>query len=254
MDPIYIVTSTNDNYAKPLGVMLNSLLENTADKSRIKIFIIDGNISPDNKQKLRNVVNKFNVKTTFLKVDNSLFKGFQDRGHVSKECYYRVVIPNLLNKNIRKALYLDCDTIVKDDISKLWSTNLDGYYLAAGEKAFRGKPSKNSLKHHKNSNRFNSGVLLINLEKWRKSNMSKKVLQYIKNYPKPIGDQAALNTVIQDKWLKLDPKWNYTTDHLILLPKVKPAIVHYTRSKKPWNHGHPLQNAYFKYLRTTSWK
>ncbi|WP_366414836.1 glycosyltransferase [Paenibacillus sp. GP183] len=57
-------------------------------------------------------------------MDNSLFHGFKERNHMSRQAYYRIVIPHLLDKSIKKALYLDCDIIVKEDIRKLWNINI----------------------------------------------------------------------------------------------------------------------------------
>ncbi|MBD0381573.1 glycosyltransferase family 8 protein [Paenibacillus sedimenti] len=254
-ETIHLVTATNDNYAKHLAVMLNSLLENTIDTSKINIFIIDGDISHDNKLKLSSSVKKFNLDVQFLSVDDSIFSGFKERFHISKEAYYRIVIPNLLDTDIRKAIYLDCDTIVKKDIRKLWNINIDNYFLAAVEKATSSKARKKLLHIPNEFNFFNSGVLLLNLYQWRRNNISKKVLQFIDKNSDILKsmDQEALNAILFDKWLKLDPKWNYTTDHLKKSPKIKPAIIHFTRRNKPWNLGHPLQDEYFKYLNTTLW-
>ncbi|MFC5447355.1 glycosyltransferase [Paenibacillus aestuarii] len=58
MNPIQLVTATNDKYAKHLGVMLTSLLKNIDKKSEIQIYIIDGGISEKNQSNLKQVVKK----------------------------------------------------------------------------------------------------------------------------------------------------------------------------------------------------
>ncbi|SEC69544.1 glycosyltransferase family 8 protein [Paenibacillus sp. GP183] len=257
LNSIHIVTATNDKYAKHLGVMLNSLLENKAEKADIQIHIIDGKISSSNKSNLRRVVNKFKLKVNFLTVDYSLFNGFKvKKNHLSKETYYRIVIPDLMDKSIKKVLYLDCDLIVKEDISKLWNTKIDHYHLAAVEKATLKDSERKALEIPKGSSYFNAGVLLMNLEKWRDQKISSKVLQYINDNSKKIKycSQDPLNAILHNKWIKLDPKWNYTTRHFKIMPNIKPAIIHFTGQDKPWNKGHPLQHEYYKYLHTTSWK
>ncbi|MBD0381569.1 glycosyltransferase family 8 protein [Paenibacillus sedimenti] len=256
MSSIHIVTATNDTYAKHLGVMLNSLLINKADNSDMQISIIDSNISRRNKLNLRRIVDGFNEKVSFLTVDPSLFDGFKTKKYLSKETYCRIIIPDLLDKSIKKALYLDCDLIVKNDISKLWKTNIDQYHLAAVEKAKLESSVKPSLGIPTDSKYFNAGVLLMNLEKWRNQETSSKVLQYIKENPEKIKhcSQDPLNAILYNKWFMLDPKWNYTTKHLKVMPGIKPSIIHYTGRKKPENQGHPLQKEYQKYLRMTLWE
>ncbi|WP_084797857.1 glycosyltransferase family 8 protein [Neobacillus mesonae] len=75
---------------------------------------------------------------------------------------------------------------------------------------------------------FNAGVLLMNLQKWRENKISSQVIQYIKEHPKLIKlmDQDALNAVLYDKCLKLEPKWNYTKGVMKRYNLDNPAIVH----------------------------
>jgi len=253
---MYIVTASSDDYAKYLGVMLNSLLENVQKKPDINIFIIDGNISGNNKLKLKGVVERFNLQAEFLTIDDSIFNSFVHRkiSYISKETYYRILIPDLLSKDITKAIYFDCDLIVKEDISKLWNKNIDDYFLAAVDEGI-SKRRRRRLSLPANSGYFNAGVLLINLQKWREHNISTKVIQYMKNNPEKIKimDQDALNAILHDKWLKLDPKWNYTTEIRRSISIDYPAIIHFTGKNKPWNSEHELKQEYLKYLSSSLW-
>ncbi|PKM45956.1 MAG: hypothetical protein CVV03_06005 [Firmicutes bacterium HGW-Firmicutes-8] len=43
--------------------------------------------------------------------------------------YYRISIPDLLDENIQKVIYLDSDIIVTTDITNLWNINIDHYLL-----------------------------------------------------------------------------------------------------------------------------
>lgn len=45
--------------------------------------------------------------------------------------YARYLIPRLLPENIKRAIYMDQDMIVQKDIGELWSTDLEGYPVAA---------------------------------------------------------------------------------------------------------------------------
>ncbi|MBD0381570.1 glycosyltransferase family 8 protein [Paenibacillus sedimenti] len=251
MDKIHIISSSNDNYAIHLCVMLNSLLMNKSAHSKIHIWIIDGDISPENKNNIKKVVQKYNTELTYLSVDHKLLDGLEGKQYKSKDDYYKLYTPQLLNKNIRKALYLDCDLIVEDDITKLWNNDIDRYYLAAVIQPTT-ESRKRKLRLPEDSVLFNTGVMLLNLDKWRKNRISDKILQFIRNNSAILTtlEQEAQNVILHKKWLQLNPKWNYSTKLLKVMPHLKPSIIHYTGSKKPWNVGHPLQAYYFKYLKS----
>lgn len=257
MESIHIVTTCSDNYAKPLAVMLTSLIINKKSQNPLNIYVIDGGISPVNKYKLTVSLEKYHIPIHFLTIDPSAFNGFRIIGYFGKENYFRILIPQLLGGDVQKAIYLDSDIIIKEDITELWNINIDQYYLAAVEDPAaldRCAPLSIPAQYKY----FNSGVLVFNLKKWRENNVVFKIMQYIRINPNRVlyMDQDALNANLYDKWLKLDPKWNYQTSYTLfpLLNKIKPAIIHYTTYKKPWLLGHPLQHEFFYYLGMTNWK
>ncbi|TXC92799.1 glycosyltransferase family 8 protein [Metabacillus litoralis] len=252
---MHIVSASDDKYAIHLGVMLTSLFMNQDQTEHINIYIIDGNLSESNKLKLQLIVERFNSSIHFLEIDDEVFHSFNERKRISKQAYYRILIPNLLSTDINKALYLDCDLIVTKDLTALWETNIEDYHLAAVESTISKKLIK-YISLPTGSGYFNSGVLLLNLEKWREDNTSEKIIRYKEKHPdqKRFMDQDALNAVLYDKWLKLHYKWNYTTGHWNrrkIYPQKDAVIIHFTTRKKPWNSEHPFKNEYYKYLRSS---
>ncbi|MBD0381584.1 glycosyltransferase family 8 protein [Paenibacillus sedimenti] len=251
MDRLHIVTATNDRYIKHLAVMLNSLLENKKSRNPVDIYVIDGNISDQNKAKLRRSVKRFNVPIKYLAVNDSMFNDFKLNYNISKETYYRILIPNLLDREINKALYLDCDMIIKDDITKLWDTTLVHKFVAAVK--IPGSIRARELGLPGNADYFNAGVLLLNLKKWRENNIVFRLLRFCRNNPDKLKfmDQDALNAILHDKWRKLEPTWNYQVHRYRGLRN--PAIIHFTTNRKPWNSNPPFKDEYMKYLRRTPW-
>lgn len=258
-----IVTASNDNYAQHLGVMLTSLLENSNNNCLIDIYIMDGDISEINKSKLERIVKGYNGRVTFLKVDKKLFEHCrmnQNLNYITIETYYRIIIPDLLSKDISKVLYLDCDIIVESDIDELWNTDISNYYLAAvDERQFIRKRKRRvlnkALSLPKDSHYFNAGVLLLNLEKWREEEVSKQLVKFLEVNQKKLKfmDQDALNVVLHGKWLNLDPKWNYTVHHRLKCPLKNPVIIHFAGTEKPWNAEISFKENYLKYLRNSLW-
>jgi lipopolysaccharide biosynthesis glycosyltransferase len=223
---------------------------------------MDGDISEINKSKLERIVKGYNGKVTFLKIDKKIFENFRMNkklNYITIETYYRIMIPDLLSNDISKALYLDSDIIVESDIDELWNTDITNYYLAAvDEIQFHRKRSRKlkDLSLPRDSNYFNAGVLLLNLEKWRENEVPKQLIKYIDVNPKKLKffDQDALNVVLHDKWLPLDPKWNYLVLYCHLKnPLEIPAIIHFAGTEKPWNAEIPFKENYLKYLRNSLW-
>ncbi|MGG3558749.1 glycosyltransferase family 8 protein [Peribacillus frigoritolerans] len=252
MEVIHLAAATNDEYALYLGVMLESLLANKVSKNPLKIYILYENISKQNKFNLNEIVRKYNQDICFISMANSMYDGFKVTEYITKEMYYRISISDLLDPNINKVLYLDCDLVVKKDITKLWKTEMGDYFVAAVESASRNS-RKEDLLIPDSYGYFNSGVLLINLAKWRQHNISNNVIDFIKNNPSKLiyPDQDALNAILYDKWLQLNPKWNYTSAHAKRLKKRNPAIIHFTGKKKPF--GHLLEKEFFYYLNKITW-
>lgn len=250
LEAIHIVTVTNNAYAEPLAVMLNSLLENKVSKNPIEIYVIASELSPRNKTLLAKTVGKFNFRLNFISIDPTIYKDFKIFYYLTKETYYRISIPDLLNEKIQKVIYLDGDIIVKTDITKLWNINIDNYFLGAVED-FGIRDSRNIyLSMPRRSKYFNAGVLLINLKKWREERVKDETIEFIKTNASRIKycDQDALNAILHDKWLPLDREWNFMP-HLTYpdLKKKKPAIIHYAGPKKPWKANCRLKKEYFKY-------
>jgi lipopolysaccharide biosynthesis glycosyltransferase len=107
---------------------------------------------------------------------------------------------------------------------------------------------------------FNSGVLLIDVNKWKQQNISEKACQYLLHNPQNIlfVDQCALNVVLRNNWKKLDSRFNLMYSslpdpldknqiHGLLKENV---VVHYTL-QRPWQMlcKNRLRNLYFFYLK-----
>jgi lipopolysaccharide biosynthesis glycosyltransferase len=251
LEEIHIVTAVNDGFARHMGVMLFSLLENKKSDHPLVIHVLDGGLKNINKQKLKRLVIPYQAEIRFISVEESIFENCLIYGHVSKETYYRIQIPLLLDQKITKALYLDSDMIIHDDITRLWETDIESAYLAAIEDP-SGHYRVEALSITDNSY-FNAGVLLINLKKWRDHAISQQVIDFIRENPQKIHwwDQDGLNALLFDKWIKLDMKWNYQPFSRI--PLENPSIVHFTSPIKPWNGDPPLKDYYFHYARKMKW-
>ncbi|MFJ5761455.1 glycosyltransferase family 8 protein [Neobacillus sp. NPDC093182] len=280
METIHIFTAANNDYSKPLAVMLNSLLSNYKADNPLNIYILTSDITEDNQQKIQASLIPHSASVQFIIPDGSLFAGQSPKGYWSIEAYYRLIIPSILNETAEKAIYFDCDTIIKEDISKLWNHYLGDYTIGAAEdcSSFRQARRLRIPRPY-----VNSGVLLFNLKKWREENLQEKVLHCLNTFSNLTHpDQDALNIVLSRRIMQLDTKWNYPLLYrrVKVITKVKarrsgriirkrysykyvikkqyrhitPAIIHYVGPGKPWKvTDNPLHNDYWQYEGVTNW-
>lgn len=261
---INIVFASDNYYVQHLATALCSLFENTTHGEDIIINIIDGGISKENKEYLEGLIGEYGSQLHIKKINKALLNDVMVSGHITEATYYRILIPSLFKGSITKVIYLDCDIIIRNDIKEFWSNDIEGYALGAirlyeyqGHQLL-GIPESSSY--------FNAGILLMNLQKWREANISKKVLHFIVSYPERLRswDQDALNGVLYNDWIEIELEWNLrsqlfkydyqtagldTEENFIKL-KNNPKIVHFTTASKPWHYinRHPFKGEYFYYL------
>ena len=147
--------------------------------------------------------------------------------HFTPETYYRFFLPQIF-PNLDKVLYLDADTLVMKDIAELFKINIGDNYIGATHDCeiirMNNKDHtytdyfKNKLKV-KVENYFQAGVMLLNLSKMSKDNITDKLLDALKRIGSPkFVDQDILNIVCQGKVKFIPQNWDYTW-HLPLVDK-----------------------------------
>lgn len=248
--------ASDDNYAQPLGVSVYSMLDNfLSEKYKIKIIILDGGIIEKNKIKLEKICNNFETEVTFIKIPDNEFKNFPIMAHFSKAIYYRLLIPNIITEEVEKAIYLDCDILVLGNITELYETDIENFYVGAVKDFISDKQIlKSNISFYKHIKKmFNSGVLLMNLKKMRKDNFIQQSIDFINRHSKELllPDQDALNFLCINNWTEVDKKWNYQMDRSQERVHPTPNILHYTASYKPWHsfYNNYYQKYYKRYLK-----
>lgn len=263
--PIYLVSLADNNYAQHLGVMLCSLFRNKRLSTDIRVYILDGGISKKNKERLSRLSSKFRFSLVYLAVNQDIYKDFRTVGNFNRATYYRLSMPDLLDKRINQALYIDCDAVIRKDLSELWHTDISRHYLAAVKDW-----AINKVGYSRPDCYFNSGVMLLNLEKIRKDDIMSRAISYIKDHPNiELMDQDALNAIIKDDYIELPATYNVTT---FTIPGSgakspypgpyesnavnDPHIVHFAGIDKPWMfcNDYPHKKIYYEYLRQTPWR
>lgn len=266
-----IVSSCNDGFAPHVSALFVSILENgSRDVSQYDFYVIDDEISMANKKLMRETLQDFDSSVHFLTIDKKYFENVVESDRIPQTAYFRIAIPQLFRgKGVERLLYLDCDMIALTDISKLWQLDLKGNILAAVEDAgFHHRLEKMKIKTE-SYRYFNSGFMLIDVNKWLEQDVTNRVLQFIQENPEKLRfhDQDALNAILHDQWLPIHPKWN--AQSYIMQKEVKnprpagerayaetrrqPKIIHYSGHIKPWSKEFtfPTKKYYEKYAELT---
>lgn len=268
---IYHVTcSTDDNYVQHCMAMLCSLYENNKEH-RFAVHLLVDSLSENSRVLISRLGERYQNTTIFHDIDAGLLRNiqlndiqFNGKKMYSIATYYRMFLPSLLPVDIDRILYLDCDIIVLQNVSELYGLNMEGYGVAAVKDAtpfdsYHRFKMGLGLQH----SAFCAGMMMINLDYWRKNECQKKLLKYANRQWKAVymQDQDALNYVFKDSWFQLPYKWGRTPLAVAPIDKSQrwfdileyanqPSIIHYAAHVKPWlDVWFPLQKHYWHYLK-----
>ena len=281
MDILY---SSSDSYAFLTGISILSLLENNKNVNEINLYIMDNSITNKNKEKLRQVAEKYGRKICFLPMpDMKALTGQSiETGRWNISTFGRLYMANALPKTVHKVLNIDCDTIIVDSIEPLWNIDLTvkvfgGMCECINNRYRRNVGMKNGEPY------LNGGVVFMNCDVVREEGYENKFTDYIKKYGSSLGylDQDVLNGVVPTTKKKVLPmRYNMisiyyyaTYEQVLKIRRSKdfyskkeylnavqnPGIVHFTTcfldGLRPWNEGntHPYRNRFLRYKAMSPW-
>ncbi|WP_320068591.1 glycosyltransferase family 8 protein [Micromonospora sp. RTGN7] len=173
--------------------------------------------------------------------------------YLSSAMYLRLLVPAALPADVRRVLYLDCDTMCTNTLAPLFDVDMGGTPLGAvmdpfnrrlldmgGIPGLAGYPDLDPWALY-----FNSGVLLIDVLRWKEYEVTEKSLSYLARHAREsrYPDQDALNYAVYGNWLRLPRQWND-----LMAWRREPefggklsdsAVVHPAGPIKPWQAGFP---------------
>lgn len=274
---IHIAVCFDKGFIMPTGVMMYSVCANNPDSDIDFHMVIDESISDNDKKDLIDTISQFaGKKIIFYNVSSHIYKNFplHHNDRLTHATYYRIFLPEILPDSVNKVIYLDGDCIVRHSLIPLWSTDMSEIAIGAVFNTTDSVDRYNRLRYSPDLGYFNAGVLLINIDYWRKHNITNSLTEYISRYPERIifEDQDVMNAVLKESKRLLHPKYNFQSDMLKRTPcfyywkyedELKeaiadPVIIHYTRPEKPWivnvRNSHPYKSSFVKYQNQTIWK
>lgn len=251
--PIFFVT--DDNYVPFLCVSLKSITMNASKEFNYKVHILNVGLSRKSKKDIKSVLTKnFDIEFNDVsKQIKSVCDNFNTKDLYSKTNYYKLLIPEIFNQ-YDKAIYLDTDTIVLNDISKLYNIDIGNNMVGAiADETVNSVPEfieyVNNYLGIKESRYFNAGVLIMNLKVLREEHFEEKFISLLKNIKFTVAhDQDYLNVICKDKVYYLPNNWNKMPFECNKIPVEKINLVHFNLSFKPWHYDGVLyEEEFWKY-------
>lgn len=273
MSVVEIVFFSNDRFSMLLGIALCSLFENKKGNYPINIYVIDSGISAKNKKRLAMVEQFYGFKINFIHLSRSFeseipFSKLSTSYYQPIQSYHRLAINRFLPLSCNKVIDMDVDVIFRGDVAELFNTDLGGKTIGAVVERYPSTSVK--VEHLKklcsdlnfpipvDSFYFNAGVLLIDLDLWRKKNIEKNIFELIRNHPEKLKlhDQDALNAILVGDVKELPDKFNFLTAQTDHSSRQDPLIVHFAGGDKPWYFFStlPYRSEYIRYANQTPWK
>ena len=255
MGRINVCIACDDNYAKYAAVVMASILKNAKEEDNLHFFILDSGVNQDTKTKTYKLKSIKNCEINFIDIDEELFNDYKNvktHGYISLPAFYRLKLASLL-PHIDKIIYFDCDMVINSSLDELFNIDLGGHPIG-GVSDIKKRMVK------KNPTYVNSGMLVMDLKKFREDNIEQKLLDWTREHFDEIkvGDQQIINeTLIGDIQL-LPATWNVQSSNFTNRSSYvkRPNIIHYVGNQKPWKPAswNYFKNLFREYRQLTEWK
>lgn len=233
-----IVCGVDDRYARPLRTLLRSIAARAgASLGDLRLIVLDQQISAQNRAAMLRDAEDLGVHME-LRPAPMTDPRYPVSDWVSGAVYSRLAIPEVVPDE-RRVLYLDVDTVVLGDLTSLLQQSLDGHPVGAvrdPQNPIIGKgiqlPGWDRLGVPFGRDYFNSGVMLIDLDRCQQLGIFERARRFLSEHPDSarFWDQDALNWAVDDNWHRLDRRWNT----FAMSPQTtQPGFVHYAEEDSP---------------------
>lgn len=265
MEKYNICFSLDSNYVEQFMVSVVSILKNADADDNINLYVLDGGLTLKHKQDIEKLKEIKPFEINYIQMDNNEFKNCPmlcdmnknfDDYHVTVPTYYRFKLAEVL-PYLDKILYLDCDVIVKTSLKDLFDIDISQNSILMAKDV----NSETEAKRLGLDNYYNAGVMLINLDFWRKNDVQNRLFEFAENNKDIIlwQDQDVINCVLNTSIKELPNKYNY---QYFLYKEIdfeeckNCSILHLAGAFKPWLKPleHFLYDEYYFYLSFTPYK
>ena len=258
-NPVPVFFGFDERFAPYAYVSIYSMIQNANKNRNYHIHILHTDLSKETIKNFKSLSNSY----TSIFIDNveddvkDIVKDLPVRDYYSVSTYFRIVIAKKFPE-YDKAIYIDSDTAILDDVSKLYDINIGKKLVAAVPEAVMAHYKEcgeyaEKVVGVKFKRYFNAGMIVINCKEWRNQNVLNKFVKLSSFYDFTIAqDQDYLNVICKDKVYYLPRKWNMECIHPWKISESKRGIIHYAFAPKPWHDAStPYADYFWKYALNT---
>lgn len=270
-----IVVASDCNYIGFVSILFASILSNKKEDENIIFHVLANNIPSPKIQQLKEQIGNNDLYvypiTDFQKRLNTTLPDT-----IAVTSYARLLLADILPETVNEVLYLDCDIIVNQSLSRIFSLDISNYAVAGVLDTLPNMESKRKIGLQENDPYINSGVLYINLRKWRIDQIKDHFINFLLQHNGCVHhhDQGIINAVLNKSKLIIGPEFNLTSNYFthkynylkkrnnpfytyeeIERAKKNPIIIHFTEGflDRPWVIGskHPFKNKFLIYKKAS---
>jgi lipopolysaccharide biosynthesis glycosyltransferase len=262
-------SAQGEAYAAHSAAMLHSVHANSGGMD-VRVHYLHG---PEFDPEWRDKIAQVAPLIEFHEIADDRVTGLPSNALLTDASWYRIFLPELLPAEAR-VLYLDVDTLATDSLAPLWETDLGDDWIAAVTNVMQHNDMERHLELGLSGPEvyFNAGVLLMNLDAWRRDGLTRRLYDYSTENPERLGwlDQDALNVVLGGRRTPLHPRWNCMNSVMrwesakdvfgaeqVEQARARPGIRHFEgpAANKPWHWraDRAGRELYLEHRRATPW-
>jgi lipopolysaccharide biosynthesis glycosyltransferase len=280
MSEVHVACCFDDEMVLPALILASSVRQFGAGGRKIRFYALHTSSA----RILRHAATRLNsphFDFVAIPAEAARFEAIPIHGEYTRATYMRLMLPEIL-PDVSRLVYLDTDTVLNRSVADLFDTdlrdrpvaacvdigirqNLDASLIVPG---FAESPRDHlALLDLAPEEYFNAGVMVIDLDCWRRDALAAKLEQLLLNPPHKLlwQDQDAMNLLFRNDYVALDPRWNCLAVILAGITPERPAaagladiyeqwaddpwIVHYAGQCKPWSTYHrstPLDDYFWR--------
>ncbi len=251
LSPIRVALCADANYAPHLATTLQSIFQHNVGAD-LEVHVLCTDVDAATRARIEQVAHVFGRRLDFHEPDVSSFSHLGIRAHFSHAIYLRLLLPALF-PDFDRLIYLDCDLIVETPLADLWATDV-------ADAGCAGMPEDAPCLRLGIQRYINSGVLLLNLDYWRRHDIAGRCIQWLEENREQamMPDQDAINVVLEGHIVFLAEKWNLNPAANLRpqsLDENPQRILHFAGPYKPWHRYYDfrLADIYRTYREATPW-
>lgn len=255
----HVLLATDRHCLWGCAASIQSIIDNASADIYVHFHVVTHGLWRKDKAALAYTVSRHSdcASIRMMGFQSGRVKHLQRSRIITRTAYARMFLEEFLPHNVRRVIYVDCDVVFERDVGELWNTDLQGKTVGAVDNAHWQDSSFHQTRLGLADPRyFNSGVLLVDMERWRRLGIGARALAFAELMGDKLvmHDQDALNGALQNDWLDLPLAWNTWIIH----PHIhndSDAVFHFMGGPKPWqaDYAGRFSRKFFRYLDRTAY-